>query len=107
MPDLRKPNFNTKIITFDKCHNVGNCERGDPLRLFNILSVAKFQKIEGGLFGVFNKKIFEKNQMKNFNGSLIVSKNLKKRDPLGFFNIRCCKTSNKEKGGPFVDIKNF
>ena len=56
---LRKPNFNTKIIPFRKSHNTGNCERGDPLRFLNIHSVAKFQKIEVGLFGVF-KNFFRK-----------------------------------------------
>ena len=33
---------------------------GDFLRFFNIHSVAKFHKIEKGLFGVFNKKISKK-----------------------------------------------
>ena len=72
---LRKPKFNTKIIPFEKSHNAGNCEKGVPLRFFNIHSVAKCQKIEGGLFGVFEK--FSR-KMRNFNGSLIVPKNLKK-----------------------------
>ena len=62
MPDLRKLNFNTKIIPFEKCHNAGNCERGDPLGFCDIHSVAKFQKNEGGLFGVFNKKFSKKNE---------------------------------------------
>ena len=31
-------------------------ERGDPLRLFNIHSVADHQKIEGGPFGDFFRK---------------------------------------------------
>ena len=34
------------------------------LRFFNIHSVAKFQKIEEGLFGVFNKKFSKKQKMK-------------------------------------------
>ena len=56
MLGLRKPrNFNTKIIPFVKSHNAKNCERGDPLRFLNTHSVAKFRKIEGGLFGVFEK----------------------------------------------------
>ena len=55
MLGLRKPNFNTKIISFEKSHKDENCERRDPSRFFNIHSVAKFQKIEGGLFGVFKK----------------------------------------------------
>ena len=59
---LRKPrNFNTKIFPFVNSHNAENCERGDPLRFFNTHSVAKFRKIEGGLFGVF-KKISKKKQ---------------------------------------------
>ena len=64
MLGLRKPrNFNTKIIPFVKSHNAENCERvlRDPLRFFNTHSVAKFRKIEGGLFGVF-KKISKKKQ---------------------------------------------
>ena len=65
MLGLRKPNFNTKIIPFEKSHNAGNCERGDPLRFFSIHSVAKCQKIEGGFFGVFKK--FSK-KMRNFYG---------------------------------------
>ena len=79
MLGLRKPNFNTKINPFEKSHNAGNRERGDPLRFFNIHSVAKCQKIEGGLSGT----IFEK-KMGNFNASLIVPKNLKK-GPFGIF----------------------
>ena len=66
MPDLRKPNFNTKMTPFEKSHNAGNCERGDPLGFFNIHSV-------------FNKKIL----LRNFNGSLKVPKNLK--GPFGIF----------------------
>ena len=76
MLGLKKPNFNTKIIPFEKSQNAGNCERGDPLRFFNIHSVAKCQKKLRGLFGVF-KKFLKKTR--NFNGSLIVPKNLKKR----------------------------
>ena len=60
-----------------------NCERGDPLRFFNIHSVAKLQKIEGRLFGVFNKK-FSIKKIRNFNGSVIVPINLKK-GPFGIF----------------------
>ena len=79
MLGLRKPrNFNTKIIPFVKSHNAENCERGDPLRFFNTHSVAKFRKIEGGLFGVFKKISKKKTKNRNFNGSLIVPKNLEK-----------------------------
>ena len=48
-----------------------------PLRFFNNHSVAKYQTNEVGLFGVF-KKFSRKQKMRNFNGSLIVTKNLKK-----------------------------
>ena len=44
---------------FCKSHNAEKTERGDPLRFFNIRSVGKLQKIEGGPFGeifFFSKK---------------------------------------------------
>ena len=81
MLGLRKPNFKTKIIPFEKSHNAENCKRG-PLRLFKTHSVAKFQKTEGRPFGIF-RKIFEK-RTKNEKFSLIVPKNQKKRDFLAF-----------------------
>ena len=40
-----------------KSHNAEKTERGDPLRFFNIHSVAKHRKNAGGPFG---KKNFEK-----------------------------------------------
>ena len=84
MLGLRKPrNFNTKIIPFVKSHNAENCERGDPLRFFNTHSVAKFRKIEGGLFGVF-KKISKKNKNENFEQSH-TAKNSEKGGPFGIF----------------------
>ena len=50
----------TKIVIFGKkSHNAEKkTERGDPLRFFNILSVAKHQKNAGGPFG--EKFFFEK-----------------------------------------------
>ena len=33
MLGLRKPIFNTKIIPFEKSHNAGNCQRGEPKSL--------------------------------------------------------------------------
>ena len=42
-----------------KSHNAEKTERGDPLGFFNIHSVGKYQKIEGGFFGgnfFFKKK---------------------------------------------------
>ena len=44
-------------LYFLKNLNAENCKRG-PFEIFNIHSVAEFQKIEGISFGVF-KKIFE------------------------------------------------
>ena len=38
-----------KIFLEKKCHNAEKTEREDPLGFFNIHSVAKLQKIEGGL----------------------------------------------------------
>ena len=48
---LRKPNFKTNIIPFEKSHNAGN-----RYRFFNIHSVAKFQKIEEVLKQFSKKK---------------------------------------------------
>ena len=44
---LRKPNFKTKVIHFEKSHNAENC-KGGPLIFFNIHSVANFQKKSNG-----------------------------------------------------------
>ena len=104
MPDLRKPNFNTKIILFEKCHNVGNCERGDPLRFLNIHSVAKFQKIEGGLFGVFNEKFSKKKTKNEKSHSAEKSEKGTLWNFLTFVLLQDIKQRASEKGGPFVDI---
>ena len=40
-------------IFLKKSHNAEKTERGDPLGFFNIHSVGKYQKIEGGPFGEF------------------------------------------------------
>ena len=49
----------TKIFIFGKkSHNAEKTERGDPLGFFNIHSVAKHQKMQGGPFG--EKFFFEK-----------------------------------------------
>ena len=65
-------------------------ERGDPLRFFNIHSVAKHEKIEGGPFG---GKIPKK--------SLTVPKKTK-GGPFGIFQHPFCrKTAKTLKGGPF------
>ena len=78
-----------------------------PLRFFNNHSVAKYQTNEVGLFGVF-KKFSRKQKMRNFNGSLIVTKNLKKRDPLGFSNIRSvARYQTKRRVDPLSSLKIF
>ena len=101
MLGLRKPNFKTKIIPFDKCHNAGNCERGDTLRFFNIHSVTKFQKIEGGLFGDF-EKFSKKCEF------LAVSAEKSERDPLGFVNVRSvAKYQKNEERTLWGQLKKF
>ena len=69
-------------------------KRGDPLGFFNILSVAKYQKIRRG--DSFEKlKIFEKNLHS-------VEKKLKE-GPFGVFRFcRLRKKGKKQKGGPFA-----
>ena len=47
VPDPRKPNFNTKIIPFEKCDNAGNYERGDPLRFLTSILLQNFKKLKG------------------------------------------------------------
>ena len=37
----------TKNIHFENSHYAENCKKGDRLRLFNIHSVAKYQKLKG------------------------------------------------------------
>ena len=52
----------TKNIHFEKSHNVGNCQRGDPLGFLKIQFVAKYRKKnEGGPFGDI-KKLLKKNE---------------------------------------------
>ena len=67
-----------------------------------------FKKIEGEPLESFKKVSKKKQKMRNFNGSLIVPKILKK-GPFAIFNIRSvAKYQKKLKGGLFGDIKkNF
>ena len=54
-----------------KSHNAEKTERGDPLGFFNIRSVGKFQKIEGGtLWGIFLKKKSHRAEKKLKGGTL-------------------------------------
>ena len=74
--------------------NVSQCrktERRDPLRFFNIHSVAKHEKIE---------KFF------SFSGkNLTMPKKTERRNPLGFSNIHFVAKHQKNAGGPFEGKK--
>ena len=72
MLGLRKPNFKTKMIHFEKSHNAENCERG----LFEIFSHPLCCKISKSLKGdpLETEKLSK--EMLIFN-SLIVPKKLK------------------------------
>ena len=82
-----KTNFRIKV---SQCRKT---ERGDPLGFFNIHSVAKHQKIEGGKIFIFGK-------------NLTVPKKTERGDPLGFSNIHSVAKQQKIEGGPFGG-KNF
>ena len=44
---LRKPNFNTKIIPFEKYHNAENCKKG-PFEIFlTSILLQHFKKLKG------------------------------------------------------------
>ena len=51
---LRKPNFKTQNIHFEKSYNAGNCKKG-ALGFLKIQFVAKYQKNEDGYFGDIEK----------------------------------------------------
>ena len=88
MLGLRKPNFKTKIIRFEKSHNAENCKRGTFL---NIHFVAKFQKIEARV----EKKFQKKTRILN---SLIVPKNLKEGTHRDFLTFVLLQNTKKMKG---------
>ena len=62
-------------------------ERGDPLRFFNIHSVAKHEKIEEKFFFYFREKISQ------------CRKKTERRNPLGFSNIHSVAKHQKNAGG--------
>ena len=69
--------------------NVSQCrktERGDPLRFFNIHSVAKHEKIEEKFFFIFGKKSHN-------------AEKTERRNPLGFSNIHSVAKHQKNAGG--------
>ena len=102
MLGLRKPNFKTKIIHFEKSHNAENCKRG-LFEILNIHSFAKFQKIEGGPFGYFFSK--KKQKMRSFKSHS--AEKSERRDPLGFFNIRSVAKTQKNGEEPLGIFKKF
>ena len=64
-------------------------ERVDPLRFFNIHSVAKHEKIEENKNFHFREKVSQ------------CRKKTERGDPLGFFNIHSVAKHQKMQGGPF------
>ena len=72
-----------------KSHNAEKLKRGDPLRFFNIHSVAKHEKIEENKIFYFREKISQ------------CRKKTERGDPLGFFNIHSVAKHKKMQGGPF------
>ena len=75
----------TKIFIFGKkSHNAKKTERRDPLRFFNIHSVAKHEKIEEIFFSGKN---------------LTMPKKTERRNPLGFSNIHFVAKHQKNAGG--------
>ena len=104
MLGLRKPNFKTKIITFEKSHKAENCERGVLRDFLTSILLRYFKKIEGGPFGDFEK--FSK-KMRIFN-SLIVPKNLKEETLWNFLTFALLQNIKKNEGRTLLGtLKNF
>ena len=81
--------FGEKFFLENKVSQCRKTERRDTLGFFNIHSVAKHQKIEGGKF-LFSEK------------NLAVPENIEREDPLGFFNIHSVAKQQKNcREGPF------
>ena len=91
---LRKPNFKTKSITFEKSHKAETCERGVLSDFLIFILLRYFKKIEGGPFGDFEK--ISKN-MRIFN-SLIVPKNLKEETFGNFLTFDFLQNIKKNEG---------
>ena len=88
LSQLKGEPFGEKTNVRIKVSQCRKTERGDPLGFFNIHSVAKHQKIEGGKF-LFSEK------------NLTVPKKLK-GGPFGVFQHPFCrKTAKKIEGGTF------
>ena len=61
MLGLKKPNFKTKIIRFEKSHNAKNCRRGHFEIFLTSILLQNTKKMKGGIFGDM-KKNCEKNK---------------------------------------------
>ena len=77
---------------FSQCRKT---ERGDPLRFFNIHSVAKHEKIEENKNFYFREK------------NLTMPKKTERGDPLGFFNIHSVAKHQKNARGTLWGKKLF
>ena len=53
--DLKNFQKKTKNENFQQSHSAEITDRRDPLGFFNIRSVAKYQKMKGGIFGDMKK----------------------------------------------------
>ena len=91
MLGLRKPNFKTKSITFEKSHKAENCERGVLSDFLTFILLRYFKKNEGGPFGDF-EKISKK--MRIFNSA----EKSERRDLWEFFNVRSFAKYQKKEG---------
>ena len=91
MLGLRKPNFKTKSITFEKSHKAENCERGVLSDFLTFILLRYFKKIEGGPFGD-SEKISKK--MRIFNSA----EKSERRDLWEFFNVRSFAKYQKNEG---------
>ena len=93
MLGLRKLNFQTKIIRFEKSHNAENCKRGHFEIFLTSILLQNFKKLKRDL-----KNFAKKNtKNENFQQSHSAEKS-ERRDPLGFFNIRSVAKYQKNEG---------
>ena len=100
MLGLRKPNFKTKIIRFEKSHNAENCKRGHFEIFLTSILLQNFKKLKRDLKNFAKKK----QKMRIFN-SLIVPKNLKEVTLWDFLTFVMLQNTKKMKGGISGDMK--
>ena len=61
---------------FEKSHSAEKCKRSDPLDLFNIHSIPKYQKIEGGAnFSKYTQAVFHGKLTRPFQNTFKQAKN--------------------------------